>query len=102
ADALSAQTGVRVSCCQGDLAGYLWGLEFIAFEAHDEPARTVLRRLVAATPGRYHYLQLCEPVSPGNGTWCFINLRTLPWPQSPPDPIQPSTPDQPNPFFSRP
>jgi hypothetical protein len=102
ADALSTQTGFRVSCCQGDLAGYPWGLEFIAFEAHDEPARTVLRRLVASTPGRFHYLQRCDPVSPGRETWCFINLRVLPGPHPPIAPILLPTPGQPNPFFSRP
>lgn len=42
---LSKQTGLRVSCCQSAVAGIPWGLEMISFEAHHEPARSVLKRL---------------------------------------------------------
>ena len=102
AEALSEQTGFRVSCCQGTLAGYPWGLAVIAFEAHDELARNVLRRLVAATPGDYHYLQRCDPVTSGKEAWCFINLRMLYRPLSPSVREQSPVPGQRNPFFSRP
>ena len=75
ADALSAQTGLRVSCCQGAVAGVPWGMAEIAFEANNEPARSVLRRLIeAASPGqsqRAYWLQRCDPLP---SDWCFINL----------------------------
>src|ERR1035438_9590485 len=35
ADALSAQTGLRVSCRQGAVAGIPWGLAELLFEAND-------------------------------------------------------------------
>lgn len=47
-------------------------METIDFAAYDEPARSVLRRLIRATPGRYRYVQRCSTVVPG----CFINLET--------------------------
>ncbi|MCZ2157115.1 MAG: hypothetical protein LC114_25005 [Bryobacterales bacterium] len=75
ADALSAQTGLRVSCCQGAVAGIPWGMAEITFEANNEPARGVLTRLIAAaSPGqseRAYWLQRCDPLPSG---WCFINL----------------------------
>jgi hypothetical protein len=42
---LSRQTGLNVSCCQGLIAGYPWGMEQIPFGAEHEPARSVLLRL---------------------------------------------------------
>jgi hypothetical protein len=79
ADALSAQTGLRVSCCQGVVAGIPWGMREVAFEARDEPARSVLKRLITASlEGRsngYYWLQRCDPL-PSN--WCFINLQHIP------------------------
>jgi len=75
ADALSAQTGLRVSCCQSAVAGIPWGMAEVAFEANNEPARNVLTRLIAAAaPGqsdRVYWLQRCDPLP---STWCFINL----------------------------
>jgi hypothetical protein len=75
ADALSAQTGLKVSCCEGVVAGIPWGLTVAPFEAHDEPARSVLKRLVKAElqgrPNRYYWLQRCDPQP---SSWCFINL----------------------------
>jgi len=71
---LSAQTGFRVGCCQGVVAGIPWGMQSIDFEAHDEPARSVLRRLIRATGGRYYYLERCDPAVPGRQTWCAVNL----------------------------
>jgi hypothetical protein len=79
ADALSAQTGLRVSCCQGVVAGIPWGTTVAPFEAHDEPARSVLKRLIATEsqgrPARYYWLERCDPL-PSN--WCFINLTYVP------------------------
>lgn len=75
ADALSAQTGLRVSCCQGVVAGIPWGMAEVTFEANNEPARSVLTRLIAAAaPGqadRAYWLQRCDPLP---SAWCFINL----------------------------
>jgi hypothetical protein len=79
AEALSVQTGLRVSCCQGVVAGFPWGMAEVAFEARDEPARSVLKRLIAASlegrPNGYYWLQRCDPL-PSN--WCFINLGHIP------------------------
>ncbi len=76
-DALSAQTGFQVSCCQVGVAGVPWGMENVAFEARDEPARSVLMRLIRSVRGRYYYLERCDPVSPGRPKWCFINVQGL-------------------------
>jgi hypothetical protein len=47
----------------------------IAFEANNEPARSVLMRLIAAASpgqsGRAYWLQRCDPLP---SAWCFINL----------------------------
>lgn len=76
---LSAQTGLRVSCCQGSVAGIPWGMTSVTFETHDEPARSVLKRLIASDlQGRaigYYWLQRCDPLP---SAWCFINLSYLP------------------------
>jgi hypothetical protein len=72
-NALSAQTGYYVGCCQAMVAGIPWGMETIDFAAHDVPARSVLWRLTRAAPGRHRYVQRCSAVIPG----CFINLETL-------------------------
>jgi hypothetical protein len=75
ADALSSQTGLRVSCCQGGVAGIPWGMAEVFFEANDEPARSVLKRLFTAAavnqPDRNYWLQRCDPLP---SAWCFINL----------------------------
>lgn len=75
AGALSAQTGLRVSCCQGAVAGISWGMGAVTFEANNESARSVLTRLIAAAaPGQsdqVHWLQRCDPLP---SAWCFINL----------------------------
>ena len=74
--ALSAQTGLHVSCCQAFVAGVPWGGSTITFEARDESARNVLMRLIAADlqgkPNHFYWLERCDPL-PSN--WCFINLR---------------------------
>jgi hypothetical protein len=74
AEALSAQAGLRVSCCQSFVGGVPWGIEKADFSADDEPARDVLRRLIKLTPGRYIWLLSCAP-SPS--LWCVINLRSV-------------------------
>ena len=75
---LSAQTGLRVSCCQGVVVGFPWGVKKVDFEAHDEPARRVLGRLIASElqgrPNMYYWLQRCDPLP---SQWCFINLEYL-------------------------
>lgn len=75
AEALSEQTGLRVSCCQTAVAGIPWGQALAPFEAHDEPARYVLKRLIRLAagnqPAREFWLERSDP-SPAN--WCFINL----------------------------
>ena len=72
-DALSAQTGIHIGCCQAGVGGYPWGMEEITFEARDEPARVVLMRLIRSAPGRYYWLMRCDPSVP----LCFINLRNI-------------------------
>jgi hypothetical protein len=78
AAALSAQTGLRVSCCQAGVGGIPWGLREIFFEATDEPARRVLKRLFTAAaknqPDRDYWLQRCDPLP---SSWCFINLAHI-------------------------
>jgi hypothetical protein len=89
AEALSAQTGLRVSCCQSFVAGIPWGMAQIPFEAHDEPARSVLKRLITEAainqPDRDYWLQRCDPLP---STWCFINLAHISR-ESPGPPRQP-------------
>jgi hypothetical protein len=64
AEALSSQTGLRVSCCQSFVAGYPWGMEKISFASGDEPARNVLKRLGL---NRWHVR--CDT------RFCFIDMR---------------------------
>jgi hypothetical protein len=75
---LSAQTGLQVSCCQGVVAGIPWGMTRTDFQAQNEPARSVLRRLIASElrgrPNVYYWLQRCDPLP---SQWCFINLMHL-------------------------
>jgi hypothetical protein len=78
ADSLSVETGFNVNCCQGVIAGYPWGMEVVDFEARDEPARSVLTRLMRRVPGRYYYLERCDPITPGRETWCFIDVKAVP------------------------
>jgi len=78
---LSAQTGLRISCCQGAVGGIPWGMTYSAFEARDEPARSVLKRLIAISlegrPNKYYWLQRSDPEP---SRWCFINLLHVPSP----------------------
>lgn len=71
ADSLSAQTGLRVSCCQGMVGGIPWGKSSVPFEAHNETARNVLERLLRleSSPPRDYWLLRCD-------SWgCFINVQ---------------------------
>ena len=74
---LSDQTGMHVSCCQSHVGGVPWGLPVVPFEANNETARSVIKRLVAADPTAqnptYTWTVLCDPVSPS--AFCFINLE---------------------------
>jgi hypothetical protein len=78
AEALSAQTGLRVSCCQSFVAGIPWGMAAITLEARDEPARNVLKRLITEAavnqPDRDYWLVRCDPLP---SAWCFINLQPI-------------------------
>jgi len=73
ADSLSAQTGLRVSCCQGMAAGIPWGQASVPFEAHNETARNVLERLLRleSSPSRDYWLLRCD------AGWCFINVESV-------------------------
>ncbi len=73
-EALSVQYGAHVGCCQAGVGGIPWGLETVKFEARDEVARSVLRRLTGMAGGRYAYLQRCDPIEQGRKGWCFINV----------------------------
>lgn len=72
---LSTQTGLRLACCQVGVGGIPWGMEVVDFEATQEPARDVLRRLAALSingrPNGYYWLLRCDDASP---SWCFVNL----------------------------
>jgi hypothetical protein len=54
------------------------GLAEVSFEANDEPARNVLKRLITAAavnqPDRDYWLQRSDPLP---STWCFINLAHI-------------------------
>ena len=88
ADELSRQTGLHISCCQSMVAGVPWGRAVVPFQADDEPAREVLRRLIrleqrenaeaastrrAAWHSPYdHWAARCD----GTGDpWCVIEVR---------------------------
>jgi hypothetical protein len=79
ANALSAQTGLRVDCCQAFIAGFPWGMTQVFFEANNEPARSILKRLISAAAAnqsaKEYWLQRC---SPSPSAFCFIDLRHLP------------------------
>lgn len=74
AEALSDQTGLMISCCQGSMGSYPWGMQDTEFAASEEPARDVLRRLLKLTPGRYIWLLICDP---SLRQFCFINLHQV-------------------------
>ncbi len=71
AESLSAQTGLRVSCCQGMVAGIPWGKSSVPLEAHNETARNVLERLLRleSSPPQDYWLLRCD------SAWCFINVQ---------------------------
>jgi hypothetical protein len=77
ADSLSAQTGLRVSCCEAFVAGVPWGMAVVPFEAHDETARKVLERLILLNQqsnrvsSRNYWLLRCDSGS------CFINVENV-------------------------
>jgi hypothetical protein len=71
ANALSAQTGLRVSCCAADVMGIRLGMTVAPFEAHDEPARKVLERLIRMSGSQKYWLFRCDH------DWCAINLFSV-------------------------
>ncbi len=68
---ISEQTGLKVHCCQGAAAGDPWGLESGLYGTSSEPARNVLRQLIALAGGRWYWLQRCDRQS------CIINLQPV-------------------------
>lgn len=72
--ALEAQTGIHIACCQSGVAGIPWGSTVVSFEAHDEPARQLLLGLVRSEPGRYQWLMRCQP----GDRECFMNITPVP------------------------
>jgi hypothetical protein len=96
-ESLQQQTGVRVNCCQAAVSGIPWGSTVVSFEAKDEPARSVLLRLLRLEPGpnrlvqnegagtfrlvksdpqreHWRWTMRCEPRNP----WCFISVTAIP------------------------
>ena len=85
ADQLSGQTGLHVNCCQSFVGGIPWGRAAVLFQADDEPAREVLRRLIRLEeqqnshapnwhPAYDHWRVGCD----GTGApWCFIEVRGI-------------------------
>lgn len=83
ADQLGEQTGLNISCCQTLVAGVPWGSAEVPFQADNEPAREVLRKLIrlelqenSQAPNRHpnydHWTVRCD----GTGApWCFIEVQ---------------------------
>lgn len=83
ADQLSQQTGFHIGCCQAIVAGIPWGMAKIFFEAHDKPAREILKDLIrledeansesASKHASYdHWTVGCD----GTGSpWCFVEVE---------------------------
>jgi hypothetical protein len=70
--ALSAETGQQFDCCQAVVIGHLWGDQSIAYQATNQPARTVLEDLMRSTGGKESYSMRCEPM---DKRFCFISVR---------------------------
>jgi hypothetical protein len=83
--ALSTQTGLRVSCCQTWGGGLPWGMSKAPFEAHDEPARRVLERLIRleqqseqrSFSSNVYWLVSCDPNAIDGPRYCFIDLHAV-------------------------
>jgi hypothetical protein len=71
-DSLSLQTGLHVRCDKW-VTGNPWGRQATEFEAHDEPARKVLERLLRldSSPARDLWLLRCDSGS------CLVNITTV-------------------------
>lgn len=76
-EALSAQTGLHISCCQAWVAeGRPWGMAIAQFGADNEPARHVLERLILFNDqwqdnSRNYWLLRCD------SGWCSINVESV-------------------------
>jgi hypothetical protein len=69
--ALTAETGMSFDCCQSFVAGQFWGMQTIAYEATDKPARSVLEDLIEAAGGSQGYSVRCTPM---DKRFCFIEV----------------------------
>jgi hypothetical protein len=83
ADHLTRATGLHVSCCQAMVAGVPWGMAEIEFQADNEPAREVLRKLIrledqtnSGSGARHPAYDRWEVNCDGSGApWCFIEVQ---------------------------
>jgi len=72
--ALSAETGQQFDCCQAFVIGQLWGGQSIAYQATNQPARTVLEDLMRNAGGKESYSMRCEPM---DKRFCFISVNRV-------------------------
>ena len=83
ADQLSLATGLHVSCCQMMVAAVPWGMAEIEFQADNEPAREVLRKLIrleeqanSSSGNRRPAYDRWDVACDGTGApWCFIEVE---------------------------
>jgi hypothetical protein len=77
AESLSAQTGLKVSCCQTLAPGRFWGTSVVEYGAIDETARKVLEQLIVLTQqsesvtSRNYWLVRCD------SGYCFIDVKNV-------------------------
>lgn len=77
AESLSAQTGLKVSCCQTLAPGRFWGTSVVEFGAKDETARKILEQLIVLTQqseivtSRNYWLVRCD------SGYCFIDVKNV-------------------------
>ena len=77
ADSLSAQTGLKISCCQTFVAGRPWGQSAVEFGAKDETARKVLEQLIElnqqsnTVTSRNYWLLRCD------SGYCFVDVHNV-------------------------
>jgi len=77
ADALSAQSGLKVACCQNLIAGIPWGASEVEFGAKDESARKILEQLILLNQKsgtltfRNYWLVRCD------ARHCFVDVKNV-------------------------
>jgi hypothetical protein len=70
--AVQKATGVGIRCCTA--GGNPWASTVVRFEAHNEPARDALLRLVRSEQrNRFHWLLRCQPEAAAE-PWCVVNM----------------------------